>query len=217
MDDNTMILWQQDKDTMDKVFSLGSKLRALRRERDLTQRELARRAGISANAVSLIERDAISPSIATLQSLAAAFGVKMSYFFDEDVQTSVMHVKAGERPSLESAGVRIESLGKRLRGQELEPFFICLAPNSESGRRQVIHPGHEFVYCLRGRIEYEIDGEVYALNAGDFLLFEAQLAHHWRNPTQDQAELLLVLQTPAGSHEPVRRHFSDYPSLTHIG
>ena len=202
---------------MDKVLSLGSKLRALRKERDLTQRGLASRAGISANAVSLIERDEISPSVATLQSLTAALGVKMSYLFDEDAQTNVMHAKAGERPSLESAGVRIESMGKRLQGQELEPFFIRLAPNSESGRRQVIHPGHEFVYCLRGEVEYEIDGEVYTLNKGDFLLFEAQLSHHWRNPTQEQAELLLVLQTPAGSHEPVRRHFSDYPSLPHIG
>ncbi|GAB4529652.1 MAG: cupin domain-containing protein [Anaerolineae bacterium] len=202
---------------MDKSLSLGSRLRSLRKERDLTQRELASLAGISSNAISLIERNEISPSVATLQSLAAALKVKMSYFFDEDVQTNVMHIRAGERPSLESKGVTIESVGKRLSGQELEPFFISLAPDSESGRRQVIHSGHEFVYCVRGRVEYEIDGNVYMLDAGDFLLFEAQLPHHWRNPTQEKAELLLILQTPDGSNEPVRRHFSSYPSVTHVG
>jgi transcriptional regulator with XRE-family HTH domain len=200
-----------------EVFSLGSKLRTLRKERDLTQRELASQAGISANAVSLIERDEISPSVATLQRLATSLNVKMSYFFDEDGQTDVVHIRASERPFIESKGVTIESIGQRLRGQELEPFFISLAPNSESGRRHVIHSGHEFVYCVRGRVEYEIDGQIYLLNEGDFLLFEAQLPHHWRNPTGEKAELLLILQTPNESDESVRRHFSSYPSLTHIG
>ena len=202
---------------MKKTSSLGSRLRALRKERDLTQRELASRAGISSNAISLIERSQISPSVATLQNLATALNVKMSYFFDEEVQTNIMHVKPDERPSLESKGVTIESIGKHLRGQELEPFFISLGPDSESGRRQVIHSGHEFVYCLRGRVEYEIDGDVYMLNEGDFLLFEAQLPHHWRNLTSETAELLLILQTPNGSNETVRRHFLSYPSLTHVG
>jgi transcriptional regulator with XRE-family HTH domain len=197
--------------------SLGSKLRVLRKEWDLTQRELAGRAGVSANAVSLIERDEISPSVATLQRLATALNVKMSYFFEDDVQTDVMHVRANERPFIESKGVTIESIGRQLRGQELEPFFISMASKAESGRRHVIHSGHELVYCVQGRVEYEIDGEVYLLDKGDFLLFEAQLPHYWRNPTQERVELLLVLQTPDGSHEPVRRHFSSYPSLTHIG
>jgi transcriptional regulator with XRE-family HTH domain len=204
---------------MDKAFSLGAKLRALRKERDLTQRDLASRAGISANAISLIERDEISPSVATLQRLAAALHVKMGYFFDEDdAQANIVHIKAGKRPSITSKGVTIESISKRLRGQELEPFFITLAPGSESGRRPVIHSGHEFVYCLRGMVEYEVDGDVYLLDEGDFLLFEAELPHHWRNPTKDKkAELLLILQTPNESDESVRRHFPGYPSLAHIG
>jgi transcriptional regulator with XRE-family HTH domain len=202
---------------MNTEFSLGSRLRALRKERDLTQRELASRAGVSANAISLIERNEISPSVATLQRLATALNVKISYFFDDNVQTNIMHVKAGERPSIEGKGVMIESIGQRLLGQELEPFFISLAPDSESGRRQVIHAGHEFVYCVRGTVEYEIDGNIYMLKEGDFLLFEAQLPHHWRNPAKEKAELLLILQTPNESDESVRRHFSSYPSLIHLG
>lgn len=202
---------------MNRSFSLGARLRTVRKERNLTQRELASRAGVSSNAISLIERSEISPSVATLQNLATALNVKMSYFFDEDVRTDIMHIKASERPALESKGVTIESVGKQLQGQELEPFFISLAPDSESGNRQVLHSGHEFVYCVRGKVEYEIDDKIYMLNEGDFLLFEAELPHHWRNPTEETAELLLVLQTPDGSNESVRRHFSSYPSLTYVG
>jgi transcriptional regulator with XRE-family HTH domain len=203
---------------MDELLSVGVKLRELRKERNLSQRDLASQAGISPNAISLIERDEISPSVATLQRLAAALKVKMSYFFEDDsAQMSVIHIKASERPSLTSKGLMIAGLGRRLRGQELEPFFVAMAPEAESGRQPVIHSGHELVCCLRGTVEYEIDGTTYQLQAGDFLLFEAELPHHWRNPSAEKAELLLILQSSDGSSEPVRRHFSSHPSVTHIG
>jgi transcriptional regulator with XRE-family HTH domain len=203
---------------MDELFSLGPRVRTLRKERDLSQRELARLAGVSANAISLIERNEISPSVATLHRLATALNVKISYFLEGDKdQTNLIHIKASERPSLSSKGLMVAGLGQRLPGQEVEPFFIALAPGAESGRRPVIHAGHEIVYCLHGTVEYEIDGEIYLLQAGDFLLFEAELPHHWRNPGDERAEMLLILQTPNGSNESVRRHFSNHPSVTHFG
>jgi len=33
------------------------------------------------------------------------------------------------------------------------------------------------VYCLSGNVEYLIDGQIYPLEEGDFLLFEAHLPH----------------------------------------
>lgn len=202
---------------MEEKYSIGAKLKTIRDERNLSQRELAQKSGVSANAISLIERNENSPSVATLQNLATALNVKMSFFFDEDEPQVVLHVKAGERPAITSNGVKIEGIGGELRRQELEPFRITLEPQSKSGDRQVVHTGHEFVYCLRGVIEYIIDGKIYRLETGDFLMFEAHLPHIWRNTTDLEAEFLLVLQTPGESDEPIERHFSSYPSLSHIG
>ncbi len=203
---------------MDELFSLGSKLRDLRKERDLSQRALAAQAGVSANAISLIERDEISPSVATLQRLAMALNVRIGYFFESnDVQADVIHVKKSGLPSLTSKKVIIAGIGKRLQEQQIEPFFVALAPGAESGRQPVIHFGHEFVCCLQGSVEYEVDNHVYLLEKGDCLLFEAELPHHWRNPTQEKAEMLLILQTLDGTDDPVRRHFSSHPSVTHFG
>ncbi len=196
---------------------LGSRLRALRQERDLSQRALAERSGLSPNAISLIERDEISPSVATLQRLAGALGVKMSYFFDETTQARVLHVRSGQRPVIRATGLSIEGLGARLAGQQMEPFLVVLAPRAEMGMGQVGHAGHEFVCCLAGRVQYEIDGISYLLAAGDVLLFEADLLHRWGNPGDEEARLLLVLQAAAGAQEPARRHFADYPSVTYMG
>ena len=202
---------------MENKKSVGNKLRTVREERGLSQRELAQRAGISTNAISLIERDENSPSVSTLQSLAAALNVKMSYFFDDQEPTQILHVKAQNRPVISSKGVQIEGLGGKLNYQEMEPFLVSLKPDSGSGERQVVHTGHELVYCLSGKVEYLIDGQIYSLEVGDVLLFEAQLPHLWRNVTDEDATLLLVLQATGQTDQSVERHFSDYPSLRHIG
>ena len=146
---------------MDGTFSLGEKLRQLRSERNISQRDLAHLAGLSPNSISLIERDETSPSVSTLQSLATALNIRMSYFFEEETPTSILHIKSGARPKIESEGVTIEGMGKTLPFQELEPFSITLESHAGSGgERQVVHSGHEFVYCLHGKIEYVIDGNV---------------------------------------------------------
>jgi transcriptional regulator with XRE-family HTH domain len=201
----------------DTEFSLGSRLRGLRKERLLSQRELADLAGLSPNAISLIERDEISPSVATLQRLAAALAVKMSYFFESTTQARVLHFRFNQRPAIRGAGLTIEGLGAHLEGQQMEPFLITLASQADMGAGQVAHAGHEFVCCLAGRVRYEIDGAAYLLEPGDFLLFEAALPHRWGNPSDEDARLLLVLQAPDGVQEPARRHFVEYPSVTHLG
>jgi len=197
-------------------LSLGTRLRGLRKERALSQREIADLADLSPNAISLIERDEISPSVATLQRLAGALGVKMSYFFESSTVARILHFRPNQRPVIRGEGLTIEGLGARLDGQQMEPFFITLASHADMGTGQVVHAGHEFVCCLAGRVQYEIDGAVYVLEAGDFLLFEADLPHRWGNSGDEAARLLLVLQAPNGVQEPARRHFSDYPSVTHL-
>ncbi len=201
----------------DSTFSLGPRVRGLRKERDLSQRELAELASLSPNAISLIERDEISPSVATLQRLAGALGVKMSYFFESDTVARVLHFRPHERPAIRGAGLTIEGLGGRLEGQHLEPFYITLAPHSDMGTGHVAHEGQEFVCCLAGVLRYEIDSEVYVLGPGDFLLFEADLPHRWGNPSDEETRAVLVLQAPSDVSEPARRHFPEYPSVTHIG
>ena len=203
---------------MTSSFSLGEKLRQLRNERNISQRDLARISNLSPNSISLIQRDETSPSVATLQSLAVALNVRMSYFFEEETPTSVLHIKAGSRPRIENQGVVIEGMGRTLPSQELEPFSVTLEPKAGSGgERQVVHSGHEFVYCLTGKIEYVIDGEIYLMEQGDILIFEATLPHLWRNPFDEEAKFILVLQTPNASREPVQRHFLNTPSVKHIG
>lgn len=202
---------------MENMLSVGARLRTLRQERELSQRRLAEQAGVSPNAISLIERNEISPSVATLQHLAGALSVKMSYFFDGAGESNVIYARAGKRPTIVSNGVAVEGIAARLHDQHIDPFYLTLAPHADAGAPQVVHTGQEFVYCLRGCVEYTVDGTMFVLNVGDFLLFEATLPHYWRNPTELNAELLLVLHADAPSGDLARLHFTRQPSIAQIG
>ena len=199
------------------TFDLGLRVRTLRKERGLSQRELADSAGLSPNAISLIERNEISPSVATLQRLAGAFDVRMSYFFVTEAPTRVLHFRAGQHHALHAAGLTLEGLGGHLVDQHMEPFFITLASGADMGAGYVTHEGHEFVYCVAGRLCYEIDDKEYRLEPGEALLFEATLPHRWGNGWQQETRALLVLHAPHDPDEPTRRHFPAYPSVTHLG
>lgn len=201
----------------DVESSLGARVRALRKERELSQRGLAEQAGLSPNAISLIERDEISPSVATLQRLATALRVRMAYFFDSPAGAQVIHTRRGRRPAITNKGVTIEATGLRLDGQQMEPFVIVAEPQTDSGPDAVVHTGHELVFCLSGRVEYEIGGVAYPMEPGDQLLFEARLPHRWHNHGPEAAHLLLVLQAADGPQDPARRHFTGLPSVADLG
>ena len=60
---------------------VGLRLRELRESRRISMRELARRSELSANALSMIERNLTSPSVSTLTKLANALEVPITAFF----------------------------------------------------------------------------------------------------------------------------------------
>ncbi len=61
---------------------LGAKIRVLRKERDLTLKQLANKTTLSVSLISQIELGKSAASVSTLRKLAAALGVSMSYLFE---------------------------------------------------------------------------------------------------------------------------------------
>jgi quercetin dioxygenase-like cupin family protein len=127
--------------------------------------------------------------------LATALRAPITAFFEQQPdRVEAILLRAGERPRTGSGSVLLESLGTALEDQTLEPFVVTLEPGASSGRRSMVHVGHELVYCLEGEIEYEVNDERCILEAGDSLLFEARLPHRWRNLGKGPAVFLLIFQ-----------------------
>lgn len=183
---------------------VGRKLRQMREEQQFTIRGLARVSGLSANALSMIERGKASPSVSTLYKIADALGVSITQFFGEQpARRDAVLVRAAERTRVPFPRGVWEGLGGEGFTGRVEPFMLTLESGASSGKTIMAHTGHEFVYCLRGNLQYTVQKEAYDLEAGDSLLFAAHLQHKWRNPGGRVTNVLVVL---SGFAEPNAPH-----------
>jgi transcriptional regulator with XRE-family HTH domain len=174
--------------------NIGERLRELREARNISMRALATRSGLSANALSMIERGRASPSVSTLYKLADALGVSITSFFSSNTdKKQVVFLQADERTRVSFTRGIFEALGGEQFVGRVEPFLLTLESTANSGPRSMAHTGHEFVFCLRGKLEYQVERQVFELSSGDSLLFAAQLKHRWKNTGGNVATALIII------------------------
>lgn len=176
----------------EKEPQVGIRLRSMRDQQGLSLRALAERCGLSINAISQIERGENSPTVSTLHRLATALNVRITDFFQEEARQKYVFVKRNHGLSSQSNGVAMESLGIGLFNQQLEPFRLVIQPGVGNMEDPISHSGEEFIHCLEGNIDYCIDGQVFHLEQGDSLLFDATQHHAYNNPSQNPAVILMV-------------------------
>lgn len=191
-----------------ETLHVGQRIRLLREQQNLSLRALAKECGLSINAISKIERGENSPTVASLHQLASALRVPITEFFREDSSQTTVFVKRSRRPHSQHMGMEIESLGTGLRNQQLEPFLVTIPSGISEDSEPITHTGQEFVYCVDGKITYYIGDDVYKLETGDSLIFEASQPHRFTNVGNDPALILFVFQTQDGSKSAHQYHLA---------
>ncbi|MEI7845800.1 MAG: helix-turn-helix domain-containing protein [Chloroflexota bacterium] len=185
-------------------IDVGNRLRQLREGRNISMRTLATMSGLSANALSMIERGKTSPSVSTLYRIAGALNVPVTDFFSpEESRRKIVFLKSDERARIPFLRGVWEGLGGELFTGKVMPFMLTLENGASSGLSHMAHSGHEFVYCLRGQLEYQVEGQSFLLEAGDSLLFSAQLKHRWHNPGGLVTNVLIIISDYSDSDQPV--------------
>jgi len=188
---------------------VGRRLRQLRNERGLSIRSLADLSGLNVNTLSMIENGKTSPSVSTLQQIAAALQTPITAFFEiEQYTEKVIFQKAGQRQLAAFSHGTLTNLSAGFSRPELEPFYVTLEPQADSGETPIVHTGLEFIFCLEGRLEYEVEGQHFILEVGDSLIFEAHLPHRWRNAGETPSHSLLFLCAMDERDRPDERHFT---------
>lgn len=191
------------------TIDVGGRLRQLRQERGKSMRALARASGLSTNALSMIERARTSPSVSTLYKIADALEVPITAFFRlEPPRQEIVFRKATDRKRVTFPKGIWEGLGGESFVGHVEPFVLNLEPGASSGPFGMLHTGHEFVMCLQGQLEYEVEDQRFLLETGDSLIFAAQLRHRWRNSGEETVQALFVLAGFEQGERPSEFHLS---------
>jgi transcriptional regulator with XRE-family HTH domain len=206
------ILDTSPPENMPTEMIVGLKIRELRNQREFSLRTLADRSGLNINTLSLIENGKSSPSVGTLQQLAKALDVPITAFFEsEPVSKRVVFTGHNHRPEATFSHAHMQNLGKDLANNAVQPFVVTLESGAGSGERMIVHTGHEFVYCLSGKVLYTIDESGYSLEPGDSVVFESHLPHQWKNIAEEQSQIILILYPADQREEPGGRHFTNDP------
>lgn len=164
--------------------AIGRQVRRLRQLKGQTIAQLAKEMGLSNGMLSKIENGQISPSLSSLQALSKSLNVPITTFFEGfEEQRLVMHVKAGEGVEMARAGTRAghhyTALGNIVNvssGVIVEPYLISLTTSSDVFPT-FQHAGMEFLYMIEGTVGYRHGQDVYMLEPGDSLFFDADAPH----------------------------------------
>ena len=195
-------------------INVGGRLRELRDARNISMRGLATASGLSANALSMIERGKTSPSVSTLYKLADALGVSITAFFGAEAEKQqVVFIKGDARPHMAFARGVFEGLGGEQFTGRVEPFMLTLESGATSGPHSIVHSGHEFVFCLRGNLEYFVEKHAFQLGVGDSLLFASKLSHRWRNPSNQVTNALIIISGYEEGEQPNVMHWKKGGSM----
>jgi transcriptional regulator with XRE-family HTH domain len=177
------------------VSELGAKVARARTERGWSLAQLAQRSGVSAATVHKIEKNGMTPTIATLMKIAAALGKSVAHFVDEPATPDVNVIRGGERARVYTSkrGLELRNLAGRYGGFAMAGAEAVVEPRADSGPTPMNHPGEELVIVLEGSMEFEVDGACHTVEEGDSIHFRALRPHSWRNPSDEPARLVWLV------------------------
>jgi transcriptional regulator with XRE-family HTH domain len=185
------------RDRAEPGSAVGRRVRALRDARGLSLRDLAKRSGVSAPMLSQVERGETSPTIAVAQRIAAGLDLPLSTLLRLDERQHVALVRKADRRTARRDGHVVQELTRPLPGERASVTVHTLRPGGRTGGahdKPVHAPGsRETVVAQTGRVVLMIDGERHVLAEGDAVTFDADLAHHFENPSRRTATFLAVV------------------------
>jgi transcriptional regulator with XRE-family HTH domain len=161
---------------------IGARVRALRESSSLSLRDLAARSGVSAPMLSQVERGETSPTLAVASRIAHGLDLRLSQFLRLDVDGAVTIVRAGER----------QHGGNSKRGHSFEVMTAGQPGQRSELSRHTLGPGGA-TGAADDPPMHECDGRRHELAAGDCVTFDADLPHHFENPTSAEAAFLAVV------------------------
>lgn len=175
--------------------SVRGRVRIIRKARRFTLEQLAERAGISKSVLSKIENGKVSSPISTYSRICSALNVSLADMFSEDNNDDPVVVLKSDRRLLSRNGSQFGytyySLAPNRLGKRMAPFPL-IYPHDVKEIPTFHHGGEEFVFVLRGRLEFIYGEKTLILSEGDSLYIDGEVLHGARAIDGRDCEALVI-------------------------
>jgi transcriptional regulator with XRE-family HTH domain len=179
-------------------LNVGAHLKSVRQMYGLSQRELAKRAGVTNGLISLIEQNRVSPSVGSLKKVLDGIPMDLADFFTLDVGVKPqVFFQREELADIGTGSVELRLVGVRLAKRNMAILHEKYAPAADTGEEMLTHAGEEGGVIVKGRIELTVGGESRILGPGDAYYFKSTLPHRFRNVGREECEIVSASSPPS--------------------
>lgn len=177
---------------------LGARVRELRKERDWTLEQAAKKAGLARSTLSKIENGQMSPTYDALKKLAVGLSISVPQLFTppsrDQVNGRMALTRSGEGQSQITTTYEHEILADQLTKKQMLPYRARIrARTMEEFDGWVRHDGEEFLYVLTGTVRlYTEFYEPVEMKRGDSAYYDASMGHNVISTSAEDATILWV-------------------------
>lgn len=170
-------------------------IRQLRHNYQLTQVELAQKAGIPRATLALMENPRGNPSMASVIQVASALGVAVGDLLSHSSQSWVSIVKRSDMTEsrLHDGLFTTRLLSPPSHGAT-QIYQVEFAPHCQAKGRAHAKGCVEYLYCLAGgELLLTVDTHVHRIAEGEMAVFPGHLPHSYSNSSQSSIQALVVI------------------------
>lgn len=184
-------------------FDVGGRLRQVRESAGLSQRELARRAGVTNGTISLIEQNRNSPSVSSLRKVLQGIPMTLSEFFSQEIpgperivfRPDELIEIANEASHKGEGAISFLQVGDAAK-MGLQILQETYEPGADTGRTMLQHESTEGGVVISGKMELTVGEERYVLEPGHSYLFDSRTPHRFRNPFSESCVVISACTPP---------------------
>lgn len=177
---------------------IGERLRAIRRFRHYTLKDVANRAGLSESFLSQVERNRANPSVASLKRIADAIGVTILDLFDSDSGREVRVLRREDRATLAFGILGRKMLLTQRSTHNVEVIVGEFDPGGSAGDELYSHGDSEEIFVvLSGTVQCQVGPQIVDMRPGDSILYRSSTPHTARNTGNTVAEVMWIISPPS--------------------
>jgi transcriptional regulator with XRE-family HTH domain len=177
-------------------FDVGERLRMVRENHGLSQRGLAVKAGVTHSLVSLVEKNKVSPSVASLKKILESISYPLTDFFALTLPpVDQIFYRADELTPLSANGVTLLQVGDA-KSHSVQVFHEFYEPGADTGETMLAHEAEEGGVVVAGELELTVGNQTRILRRGDAFLFDSRLPHRFRNVGNEPCEVVSAVTPP---------------------
>lgn len=178
-------------------MTISEKIRKIRREQNITLKELSEKTELSVSFLSQFEREVTSITLVSLKKIAEALNLTMKELFDDEKESASTFVHKGkdtQMMGLVKKYASYERLSGKFEGRKLESLLLRMEPLREDFLT-CTHEGEEFIYIIEGTARFTVDGVEYEVGEGESIHYPSTLPHKIVN-IENRELVFLCIVTP---------------------